>query len=69
MDKIYYIESAQLDVFFEQLKKSYKVFSPAAKENKPKETEYCYRSASEGVPLLYNSYRTVEPLKAFFTHP
>jgi len=69
MNIIYYVESAQLNTFFNQLKKNYRVFSAAVKEPKGKETDYYYQNTPEGAPLLYNSYRAVEPLKAFFTHP
>jgi len=69
MNIIYYVESAQLNTFFNQLKNNYRVFSPAVKEPKSKETDYYYQNTPEGAPLVYNSYRAVEPLKTFFTHP
>jgi ferredoxin len=66
---IYYIESTQLNIFFNKLKKSYKVFSPVVKDPTAKEIEYAYQNLPEGEPLVYNAYRVVEPLKAFFTYP
>ncbi len=69
MNIIYYLETAQLNTFFGELKKSYKVFSPVEKETQGAEPDYRYQNTSEDVPLTYNPYRTVEPLKVFFTHP
>ncbi|MFH1889235.1 MAG: 4Fe-4S dicluster domain-containing protein [Candidatus Omnitrophota bacterium] len=69
MHGIYYIESAQLDIFFNNLKKRYRVFSPAAKEqNFTKKTDYSLEDLTEGEPLQFNPYRAVEPLKTFFTY-
>ncbi len=69
MYNIYYIESNHLNSFFNQLKKQYKVFSAVAKEsNFTKETDYSYKDLTKGEPFLFNPYRVVEPLKAFFTH-
>ena len=69
MYNIYYIESSQLNILFNKLKKKYKVFSPTVKEpNFTKETDYSYKDLPEGEPLVFNPYRAVEPLKAFFTH-
>lgn len=69
MNIIYYVESAELNVFFNRLKKNYRVFSPAVKEPKGKEVDYYYQNTPEGTSLTYNSYRIIEPLKAFFTYP
>ncbi|MFH1269944.1 MAG: 4Fe-4S dicluster domain-containing protein [Candidatus Omnitrophota bacterium] len=69
MNNIYYIESGQLDIFFNNLKKRYRVFSPAAKEqNFTKKTDYSLKDSPEGEPLVFNPYRAVEPLKSFFTY-
>jgi len=69
MYNIYYIESSQLNVLFNKLKKKYRVFSPVAKEqNFTKKTDYSYKDLLEGEPLVFNPYRAVEPLKSFFTH-
>jgi len=69
MPDIYYINSGQLNTFFHNLKKKYKVFSPTAKEpNFTKETDYSYKDLPGGEPFVFNPYRPVEPLKAFFTY-
>ncbi len=69
MYNIYYIESSQLNILFNKLKKKYKVFLPTVKEpNFTKETDYSYKDLPKGQPLVFNPYRAVEPLKAFFTH-
>ncbi len=69
MYNIYYIESSQLNTLFNKLKKKYKVFSPTVKEpNLTKETDYSYKDLPEGEPLVFNPYRCLEPLKAFFTY-
>jgi ferredoxin/ferredoxin-like protein FixX len=65
----YYIESAQLNNFFIQLKKDYKVFSPVVKDPKAKELDYYYQNLADTSPLVFNAYRAVEPLKSFFTYP
>lgn len=70
MYPIYYIESAQLEAFFNRLKKDCRVFLPAIKEpSSKKEIDYCYQSSSAEAPFVYNPYRPVEPLKSFFTYP
>lgn len=69
MYNIYYIKSDQLNTLFNELKKKYKVFSAVVKEqNFTEETDYSYKDLPEGEPLVFNPYRAVEPLKAFFTH-
>jgi ferredoxin len=69
MYNIYFIESSQLNIFFNKLKKKYKVFSPTVKEpNFTKETDYSYKDLPKAEPLVFNPYRAVEPLKVFFTH-
>ena len=66
---IYYIESARLNDFLNKLRKDYKVFSPVIKEQAGKETEYFYKQSSDSEPLVFNAYRSIEPLKCFFTFP
>lgn len=65
--KYYYIESAQVSSFCGQLQKEYRVFLPQAKDPQGQKTDYCYQVASSDSPFSYNPYRTVEPLKSFFT--
>ena len=68
MHQIYYIESNQLNILFQKLKRDYRVFSPAIEEKTAaKETDYSYREPREDEPFVFNPYRTVEPLKTFFT--
>ena len=70
MHQIYYIESNQLNILFQKLKKDYRVFSPVIKENNAtKETDYSYGESTENEPFVFNPYRTAEPLKTFFTPP
>jgi len=70
MHQIYYIESHQLNILFEKLKKDYQVFSPVIKEkNATKEADYSYQKPRQDEPFVFNPYRTVEPLKTFFTPP
>ncbi len=66
---IYYAEASQFADFFSQLKKEYKVFSPAVKNPDAQELDYYYQHLTQGQAFLYNAYRTVEPLKSFFTYP
>jgi ferredoxin len=70
MHNIYYIEYNQLNSFFNSLKDRYKVFSAAAKEpNFTSKTDYSYKKLAAGEePFVFNPYRAVEPLKAFFTY-
>jgi len=68
----YYINSTQLSIFLGRLSSNYKVFVPVAKEvaaKGEKKVDYSYRLLSGEQPLIYNSYRTTEPLKSFFTPP
>jgi sulfhydrogenase subunit beta (sulfur reductase) len=70
MYNIYYIESGELSAFFNKLKKSYTVFSPVAREhNFTEKTDYGYEQLREGEAAVFNPYRTIEPIKTFFTHP
>jgi ferredoxin len=64
---MYYIESAQLNIFFNRLKQKFKVFAPVLKDTDTKEKDYCYRDVNVDGYLEYNAYRVVEPLKCFFT--
>ncbi len=68
MNQIYYLESRQLNDLFERLKKEYDCFAPVLKDQDDKEPDYYYQNARQNSTLLYNAYRTVEPLKSFFTH-
>jgi formate hydrogenlyase subunit 6/NADH:ubiquinone oxidoreductase subunit I len=69
MPDIYYINSNQLNTFFHNLKKKYKVFSAVVKEqNFTKETDFSYKDLPEGGAFIFNPYRCVEPLKGFFIH-
>lgn len=65
----YYIEVSQLNTLFNRLKKDYKVFSPVVKDAANKKIDYYYQRILTDEPFLYNAYRTVEPLKSFFTYP
>lgn len=69
MFEVYYAESNQLNAFFLWLKKTYKVFAPVVKDPAAAELDYYYQRIAEADPLVYNSYRVVEPLKSFFTQP
>ncbi len=70
MFKIYYIECNQLNTFLDKLRNKYRVFSPVVKEqNFTGKTDYSYKELPEGEPFVFNPYRSVEPLKAFFTYP
>ncbi len=68
MDNIYYIGSAEFNIFLNKLKDTHKVFSPVIKDPQAKEIDYFYKNAPDSEPLIFNSYRTVEPLKSFFTY-
>ena len=74
MYNVYYIESAKLNIFFNHLKKAFKVFSPVIKEEsagkkEKKEPDYYYQNPAAEAPFVYNPYRAVEPLKSFYTYP
>jgi len=69
MNEVYYIESGKLNDFFNQLKKSYQVFSPIVKEEGQQEAEYYWENLPAGSELIYNAYRVIQPLKSFFTQP
>ena len=67
MYNIYYIESSQLNAFFNQLKKGYRVFTAVEKDADSRQGEYCYKESKEDEPFFFNAYRCLEPLKAFFS--
>lgn len=69
MSQVYYSDSLKFGVFFSRLKDRYKVFSPCLKNPGSEKPDYYYKRAVKDTQLLYNSYRAVEPLKAFFTSP
>jgi len=67
---IYYSENAKIDNFANRLKRSHCVFYPEVKSCEPsKETDYSYKKFNHQQHLVFNPYRTIEPLKAFFTYP
>lgn len=69
MPNVYYIESNNLDIFAAKLAEVFKVFAPIAKDgNFTQKTDYSYRNYDSLTPLVFNPYRTVEPLKSFFSH-
>jgi ferredoxin len=68
MSDIYYASTERLAEFFSQLKDSHKVFSPIVKNTSSPKALYCYKGQSQETPLIDNAYRTLEPLKSFFTH-
>ncbi len=68
MFNTYYIETGNLNAFANKLSTGFKVFSPVLKEGYPtKGIDYTYRKFLEGSSLEFNPYRTIEPLKSFFT--
>jgi heterodisulfide reductase subunit C len=69
MSKIYFIEATQLNRLFVWIKEDFRVFAPVVKEplGKTLEADYCFARALGDAPLVYNPFRTVEPLKSFFT--
>ncbi|MFA4842500.1 MAG: 4Fe-4S dicluster domain-containing protein [Candidatus Omnitrophota bacterium] len=69
MPSIYFTESSQLENFFNQLKKEFRVFAPVVKDPQAKVVDYYCQQALPETPLIYNAYRVVEPLKSFFTFP
>jgi len=68
MHKIYYIQTSQLTHLFNRLKREYKVFLPVVKDTDAKELDYYYQPLRDEMPIVYNAYRSVEPLKSFFTY-
>ena len=67
MNNLFYIDTSEWEGFVRSLKKDWRVFSPSVKDSAAKETEYYYQGISSYEPFVYNAYRTVEPLKSFFT--
>lgn len=65
----YYITDLELDVFLNQLRKDYKVFLPVVRQSRDKKMDYSYQQVRGDCHFLFNPYRTIEPLKAFFTYP
>lgn len=69
MYNTYYIETTPLNDFFESLKERFRVFSPVVKSPQEKEINYIYQQSQPKSTMVFNAYRTVEPLKSFFTYP
>ncbi|MCX5657567.1 MAG: 4Fe-4S dicluster domain-containing protein [Candidatus Omnitrophica bacterium] len=70
MNKIFYLEKSRLFSFLENIRKEYRVFSPAIKEEElGKEKDYFYTDFVPGCNFIFNPYRMVEPAKAFLTYP
>lgn len=66
----YYINSAHFDTFVSRLQKDFVVFSSFPKDKIPsREQDYSYRKLNEGEGVTFNPYRSIEPLKSFFTYP
>jgi sulfhydrogenase subunit beta (sulfur reductase) len=69
MPQVYYIEKNNLDEFAYRLTEEFAVFVPAIKEQTfTQETEYAYKRLPGPEPVAFNPYRTVDPLKTFFTN-
>lgn len=68
MGKIFYLENIHLSVLLDRLRKEYNVFVPYADEKADRQADYKYQLAKQDTPFVYNAYRSVEPLKSFFTH-
>ncbi|MBP7215856.1 MAG: 4Fe-4S dicluster domain-containing protein [Candidatus Omnitrophica bacterium] len=66
--KCFYSASESFQAFYHQLKKDYKVFIPVPKDSEGRERDYFYQISRQEAPFYFNAYRTVEPLKSFFTH-
>ncbi len=68
MHNVYYSQSHKLNEFVSRLKADFRVFVPAVKlAESGKEAEYTYIRLADDAPLVFNPYRVIEPLKAFFT--
>ena len=69
MREIYYSETGALQAFASCLKEDFLVFTPYSKEaDFTGETDYSYRTFDPAAGVVFNPYRTLEPLKSFFTH-
>lgn len=66
MDNVYYIEAERLKHFIAWLNENHRVFAPAVKDPDAAEPDYFYAPFGAEKPLVFNAYRTVEPLKTFF---
>ncbi|MFH0790067.1 MAG: 4Fe-4S dicluster domain-containing protein [Candidatus Omnitrophota bacterium] len=70
MYNIYYTEVVQLNEFIGRLKDKFNVFTPVINpQNFTGEIDYSYKKFDQSKTFLFNPYRVVEPLKAFFLHP
>ena len=71
MNNIYYTKESQFIDFTNRLKKDYTTFAPVKKEYPSKAADYNFERVlpTDTTPIIFNEYRTVQPLKAFFTHP
>ena len=70
MPQTYFIETPSLDIFLRRLARAYQVFVPAARgKNFTREDDYSFKPLTDSVPVIFNPYRSVEPLKTFFTNP
>ncbi|MDD5155289.1 MAG: 4Fe-4S dicluster domain-containing protein [Candidatus Omnitrophica bacterium] len=71
MQETYYLETQKLAALISRLKEEFNVFVPALKDpDFTKEQDYSYACyADPESHFVFNPYRTVEPLKMFFTNP
>jgi len=69
MFETYFIEFARFEHLLQKLSKRYNLFLPKIKEYPDKKADYVYQTYSDAAPFVFAPYRTIEPLKSFFTFP
>ena len=63
MSEIYYSQAAQWEDFLSELKKSFRIYLPEAKDD-----NYLYQQYTDSVKFCFNPYRPVQPIKSFLTY-
>ena len=63
MSEIYYSQTTQWEDFLVELKKSFRVYLPQAKDE-----DYLYQEDKQSKQFLFNPYRAVQPIKSFLPH-
>jgi ferredoxin len=60
MAEIYYSQTRQWKDFLAELKKSFRIYIPEAKDD-----DYLYQEYKDSISFSFNAYRPVHPIKAF----
>ena len=65
MSEVYYTQTTQWEDFLGELRQSFRIYLPQAKDD-----DYIYKEYKDSKsPFSFNSYRPIQPIKSFLSYP